>query len=187
MWRLQSDSGAKRVFSNSVTGSTCTMTKHYVDNEGNAWFGFDDLTAIPYTRNFAATKISSLYTLGLSKDDLTGFISKQKTIIKSNDPEKYEKLFALVLDFESKAQNAADPVKQMSSLVCVYFTLNDEPIDSFEGGLQAKKMTLLEADPEAHAFFLSKQIELTERYMTSLNLISQIVSQKSNGTAVPLM
>jgi hypothetical protein len=156
----------------------------YVDKEENKWWSFQDLTAIPYTRNFAATKISSLYALGLSKDDLTGFISKQKATLKSNDPEKYEKAFAQVLDFESKASNATDAVKQMSSLVCVYFTLNDELIDSFDGTLQAKKMSLLEADPEMHSFFLSLQMSLTEHYLTSLNLISQIVSPKSNGKEV---
>jgi hypothetical protein len=184
MWQLKTDSEFKRTFYNSATGSQCTQTMVYTDKEGNKWWSFDDLTAIPYTRNFAATKISSLYALGLSKDDLTGFISKQKAILKSTDQEKYEKAFALLLDFEGKATNATDAVKQMSSLVCVYFTLNDEPIDSFDNNLQIRKMSLVEADTEMHAFFLNMLIDLTEHYTTSLNLLSQIVSPKSHIPAV---
>jgi hypothetical protein len=184
MWQLKVDQENKRRFQNSATGSQCTQSRVYTDKEGNEWFAFDDLTSIPYTRNFAATKISSLYALGLSKDDLAGFISKQKAILKSNDQEKYEKAFALLLDFEGKANNATDAVKQMSSLVCVYFTLNDEPIDSFENNLQIKKMSLVEADIEMHAFFLNMLIDLTEHYTTSLNLLSTIVSPKQHVPAV---
>jgi hypothetical protein len=184
MWQLKSATDNKRIFHNTATGSACTQSMVYTDKEGNNWFSFDDLNSIPYTRNFAATKISSLYALGLSKDDLTGFIAKQKAILKSTDAEKYEKAFALLLDFEGKANNATDAVKQMSSLVCVYFTLNDEPIDSFDGNLQQRKMSILEADYEAHAFFLSLLIDLTERSMIFSNLISQIVSQNTNGKEV---
>lgn len=187
MWKLTKETTTSRSFHNSITGSSCTQSMVFTDKEGNKWWSFDDLTAIPYTRSFAATKITSLYALGLSKDDLTNFISKQKTTLKANDPEKYEKAFAQILDFESKAQNATDPVKQMSSLVCVYFTMNDEPIDSFEGVLQAKKMSILEADPEAHAFFLTLQMNLTERSLASLNLISQIVSANPNSKEVHSM
>jgi hypothetical protein len=186
MWQLKLDQVNKRRFQNSATGSQCTQSMVYTDKEGNKWYGFDDLTAIPYTRNFAATKISSLYALGLSKDDLTGFISRQKAILKANDPDKYEKAFALLLDFENKATNATDAVKQMSSLVCVYFCLNDEPIDSFDNDLQVRKMALLEADSEMHNFFLTSVIELTEHYMTSLGALSAIASPKPNGTGVAL-
>jgi hypothetical protein len=186
MWQLKVDQDNKRRFQNSATGSQCTQSMVYTDKEGNKWWGFDDLTAIPYTRNFAATKISSLYALGLSKEDLTHFISKQKGILKANDPDKYEKSYALLLDFENKATNATDAVKQMSSLVCVYFTLNDEPIDSFDNNLQVRKMSILEADTEAHSFFLNLVIGLTEHYITSLNLLSQIASVKPNGNGVVL-
>jgi hypothetical protein len=184
MWQLKSEQDNKRTFYNSATGSQCTQSHGYTDKEGNQWFSFDDLTQIPYTRNFAATKISSLYALGLSKDDLSGFISKQKAILKSTDPEKYEKAFALLLDFEGKAANATDAIKQMSSLVCVYFTINEEPIDSFDGNLQQKKMSLLEADIDMHSFFLNMLIDLTERSMIFSNLLSQTVLPKTNGKEI---
>lgn len=182
MWNKTEEADGKRIYTNSVTGSQCAMSMVYTDKEGNNWWSFDNLISMPYTRNFAATKISSLYALGLSKDDLNNYTTGLKSVLKSDDKEKYEKAYALVLEFESKANNAADPIKQMSSLVCVYFTMNDEPIDSFSTDLQIKKMSILEADPEAHSFFLTKQIELTEHYMTSLNSITQTSLENRSGS-----
>lgn len=176
MWNLQSEKDGKRTYVNSTTGSQCTTSKLYTDKNGNNWYGFDNLMAIPYTRQFAATKISSLYALGLSKDDLNQHIEGLKKILKSEDKEKYEKAYSLVLDFESKANNATDAIRQMSSLVCVYYMLNDERIDSFEQSLQLHKMSLLENDPDAHAFFLNRQMQDIERYTSFLSQITQIAS-----------
>lgn len=175
MWQLIGNEKNKRIYTNSVTNSQSSQSMVYIDKEGNNWWNFEDLTSIPYTRQFAATKISSLYTLGLSKDDLTNHITGLKNILKSQDKEKYEKAFALVLDFESKANNATDAIKQMTALVCVYYTINEEPIDSFDNSLQLKKMSLLEADIEMHTFFLNRQIDATERFTNFLKTISETV------------
>lgn len=182
MWKLSEEKGDKRIYINSLTGSRSVQTKVKTDNEGNSWFHFDDLTSLPHVRKFAGMKISSLYTLGLSKDDLSQHINGLKTILKSIDPDKYEKAYANILDFESKANNATDAIKQMSALTCVYFTMNDEDIDSFDQTLQAKKMAILEASPEMHSFFLSLQMQMNEQYHSFLNLISQTVSHPLNGT-----
>lgn len=181
MWKLHSETSDQRSYFNSVTGSKCSTSKVYQDSEGNNWWGFDDLMAIPYTRSFAATKVSSLYALGLSKDDLNNHISGLKTILKSSDPERYEKAYSFVLDFESKASNATDPLKQQSALVPVYYLLNDEEIDSFETGLQLRKMSLLESDPAMHGFFLKSLSEATERLVSTLNKISPTVSPRAKG------
>lgn len=174
MWKLNKDESGKRTYTNSTTGSQCIQSLVYTDKEGNKWYGFEDLMTLPYTRQFAATKISSLYSLGLSKEDLNSHVNGLKSILKSTDPEKYEKAYAFVIDFENKASNATDAVKQLSSLVCVYYTINDEPIDSFDNNLQLKKMGLLEADIDMHGFFLTLQIEATERLAMRSKLISQI-------------
>jgi hypothetical protein len=158
MWKLQSEENKKRTYINSTTGSQCAQSMVFTDKEGNNWFQFDDLMMITYTRQFAATKISSLYSLGLTKEDLNSHINGLKAILKSTSPEKYERAYSFVIDFENKANNATDAVKQMTALTCVYFTLNNEPIDSFDNNLQIKKMSILEADIDAHAFFLSLQI-----------------------------
>lgn len=181
MWQLLTNEDGKRTYTNSVTGSRCTTTMCYQDREGNDWHSFDDLMSLPYTRSFAATKISSLYALGLSKEDLNGHISAMKSILKSGDPERYEKAYANVLDFEAKANQATDAIKQMSSLVCVYYMLNDEPIDSWDNNLQLRKMQILEADIDAHTFFLQKQVTDMEDYTNHLRLLTQIASQPLQG------
>lgn len=182
MWKLDKQTETSREYSNTVTGGKCKTEKVYTDREGNSWWGFTDLMALPYTRSFAATKIASLYSLGFTKDDIANHISSMKFILKAgNDSEKYEKAYANLLDFEAKANNATDPVKQMSSLVCVYYLLGEEVIDSFDNSTQMKKMELLEADFEMHAFFLRHQISTTENYMTRLQKLSQIASPKVVG------
>lgn len=186
MWQLKSEQDNKRIYQNSQTGSQCSTSLIYKDKEGNNWWGFDNLMELPYTRSFAATKITSLFALGLSKDDLNKHISGLKTILRSNDAEKYEKAYSAVLSFESMATNATDAIKQMSSLVCVYNLLEEEQIDSFDNSLQIKKMSILEADTDAHSFFLNRQILATEDYMNHLNLISQIASAKPNGQEAAL-
>jgi hypothetical protein len=181
MWQLKEEKGNIRIYINSLTGSKSEQEMVYQDKEGNKWYHFRDLTALPHVRKFAAMKISSLYTLGLSKDDLNGFITSMKTILKSEDSEKYEKAYGTLLDFQVKAENATDAIKQMSSLTCIYFTINDEDIDSFDQQLQANKMAKLEASPEMHSFFLGRQMQMNEDYNNSLKIISQIASHSSNG------
>ena len=175
MWKLESDSNGKRTYVNP-SGSKCVQSLCYKDKENNDWYSFDDLLTLPYTRNFAATKVTSLFALGLNKDDLTMHIDGLKGILKSKDADKYEKAFANVLDFESKVNNATNAVKQMTALTCVYFTINDEPIDAFDGVIQSKKLAMIEADPEMHSFFLNRQMQVTEDYTQRLQLLSQTVS-----------
>lgn len=181
MWKLTNEKDGKRTYTNSATGSKCITEKLYTDKEGNDWYGFTDLLAMPETRRFHAMKVSSLYALGLSRVDLETHINAGKAILKSSDPEKYEKLYANFLDFESKANNATDAIKQMTGLTCVYFLISDELIDAFDGSLQLRKMSILESDINAQSFFLSRQIELTESYTNHLNLISQIVLPQQSG------
>ncbi len=182
MWTFQSEKGNKRIYRNTVTNSECVQNKCYTDKEGNVWWEFNDLASLPFTRNFAATKVTSLYSLGISIEDANQFFTKHKATLRAKDNgEKYEQAYAETLELESKFKSATDPVKQMSSLVCVYFTMNDEPIDSFSGELQIKKMSLLEADTDMHSFFLQRQITLIERSQSFLKSISPTVLAPTNG------
>lgn len=181
MWKLESETNSTRVYRNSTTNSECKQTMCYTDHDGNLWWEFIDLISIPFTRSFAATKITSLYSLGLTMEDVNAFLGKHKATLKSADGEKYERAYAELLDFESKIKAAADPIRQMTSLVCVYFTMNDEPIDSFMNEMQLKKMSLLEVNPYMHSFFLSRQIELLERYKNSLSPVSPTVSTRQKN------
>lgn len=181
MWKLTNEKDNQRFYDNSLTGEKCSTSKVYQDKEGNEWWGFDNLIQLPFTRNLASTRITALYTLGLSKDDLNNHINGLKTILKSDDKEKYEKAYSFVLDFQQKAETATDAIKQIASLVCVYFLLNDEYIDGWDNNLQIKKMGILEHDLDAQGFFLNEQINRIERYMQHSNLLFQIASSPQNG------
>ena len=181
MWELSSEKEGKRIYTNSTTGSQCTQTHCYVDREGNKWYAFDNLMMMPYTRSFAASQIISLFQTGFTKEDIEKHVNEMKAALKSTDPEKYEKAYAILLDFENQAKTATNAVKQMSSLVCVYFTMNDEKIDSFIDDIQAQKLQLLAADQNMHSFFLNLQVELIESYSMHLNSLSQIVLPKTEN------
>jgi hypothetical protein len=177
MWKKEAESSSMRIWKNSATNSECHQTMCFKDKDGNEWWEFDNLMTIPFTRSFAATKVTSLYALGLTMADMDSFILKHKETLKGTSPEKYEMAYAELLDLETRVKTAADPIKQLSSLVCVYFTINDELIDSFLGDVQLKKMELLEADPQMNTFFLKRQIELIEGYKTILSSTLPIVLQ----------
>lgn len=184
MWQLHTEQGNKRIYRNSTTNSECVQNKCYTDKDGNSWFEFVDLFTIPFTRDFAAKKVTSLFALGITPADADQYFTKHKATLRSKDDgEKYERAFAETLEFESKFQMATDPVKQLSSLVCVYFTINDEPIDSFSGEIQSRKMALLEAQPEMHNFFLQRQIPLIENSMRTYSQFSQTVLKQNGQTA----
>lgn len=176
MWSKIHETLETRKYRNPVTGSECSTKKVYSDKDGNSWWEFDNLFTLPFMRQFAATKISSLYQIGLSKDDITNHIAGLKTILKSADPEKYDKAMSMVITFEERFNDATNAIKQISSLVCVYNLLNDERVDIFDLTIQDEKLKLLEADYEAHAFFLRRQIERTETYGTALDKLSKTAS-----------
>jgi len=171
MWTLKEEKDGKRFYENPNTGSKCITEKIYSDKDGNDWFGFINLIALPFVRNFAAQKITSLWVLGLRKDDIDNYIIESKAILNSNDKEKYEKAYANVLEFEKKSLKETDPLKQQSALLPVFFLLNDELIDSFENSLQLRKLSLLESDPALHSFLLSKQLSNIEHYTNDLRSI----------------
>jgi hypothetical protein len=164
MWQLLTEKNNQRVYQDTATRTECILTKCYTDREKNTWWEFQDLATMPFTRDFAANKISSLFALGLTPEDIDQFFIQHKATLRSKDNgEKYEIAYSEIIEFEKKIKQATDPVKQMSSLVGVYFTINDEPIDSFSDTIQLKKMSLLESDPEMHAFFLQRQIMLIQK------------------------
>lgn len=176
MWQLKSFSDTERLYFNPQTGSQSPMTLVKIDLDGNKWWRFDNLFMMPFSRQFAATKITSLYQLGLTKDDLAHHVNSLKALLKSSDKDKYEKCYGQLIEFENKAESATNAVRQMSSLVCVYYTMNNEDIDSFIDSVQYKKMAILEADQELHSFFLSDQIKLIENYNQHLGILSQTVT-----------
>lgn len=165
-----------RLYRNKAGAETKTSLI-YTDKDGRKWFGFVDLFRIPVIRISMAQHISSLYGVGLSSKDLATWIKEEKALLKSNDPEKYEKLYAMILEKERIINYTADPVKQHLALCTVYVIAEDERIDYFDESIADEKLKLWLGMPEGVGFFLSWHNEHIQNYMKDLNEISKTVSK----------
>src|SRR5919108_662107 len=109
-----------RYYKNERTNTEVKTEHIYTDKDGKMYFGFADLYKIPYIRSVYAKHINDLYSVGLSLKDILKWCEQEKTILKSDDPEKYEKLYALILEKEGIASHTADPIQQHLSLCTIY-------------------------------------------------------------------
>lgn len=157
----------------------------YKDKAGKQWYGFTNLNNIPYIRTAMAKHIINLYTMGLSLKDVLAWCKSEKEILKSDDSEKYEKLYALVLEKEKLATFTADPIKQHLALATVYVLGDDERVDYFDESLAEQKLKFWSVDLEATAFFLSWHNEHISRYLNGLDKASKIVLAAQRGLNKP--
>lgn len=182
MWVKIKETLETKEYRNQDTGGELTLRKVYTDAAGNTWWEITNLFLLPKIRILAAQKISQLYQVGLSADDVENHINGMKNLLRSDDKEKYDKAMQAVLNFEDNYRNATNASRQMASLVCIYYLLNDERIDAFDMAVQEQKINILTVDTDAQAFFLTKQIDRTETYGTALNQLSKTVSMISADT-----
>lgn len=175
-WDLITDEPSKRVYQNQV-GSQVETNIIYTDIFGKQWWGFKDLFKIPMIRIAFSKNIADLFTAGVSREDLSTWIAKEKEILRSQDPEKYEKLYRLILEKEDLIKSVADPLKQHLSLCTIYVLNEDERIDYYDTSVAAKKMEEWQKDLDAVAFFLSWHLSHTTNSMDSLKNIFQTVSR----------
>lgn len=157
-------------------GSESTTEVVYKDADGNRWWGFKNLMQIPIIRKSMASYITSLYNVGLSLNDIKKWCADEKTLLKGNDPEKYEKLYAMVLEKEKIAIYTADPVKAALALATIYIMSEKERIDYFDPEESEKKLRLWLGMPEAVGFFLTWQNKHIESYMKRLDKASRTAS-----------
>lgn len=155
MYELVNETGSRRTYRSKITGTEIFTKVIYTDGSGGKWWAFEDLLQMPFIRKKASEKVSQLYGVGFTKEDLSGFATRLKTILKGNDTEKYEKSFSEVLNFESIVEATADPVKESLSMCAIYILSNDERIDNFSYGLAAEKIKIWAIDLDAQAFFLN--------------------------------
>lgn len=173
-WQLKKETGNTRVYI-SQHGTELTTTVILTDPVGRKWYGFTDFFKIPYIRTVYAKRITDLFQLGLTAGDIHEWIKEERELLKSNDPLKYEKLFALSLKKEELINAAIDPLKQHLALCTIYVLADDERIDYFSDEEAAAKMKAWELDKNIIAFFLSWQAEHMLSYTDSLKTLSQIV------------
>jgi hypothetical protein len=165
-----------RTYRNDLTGTEITTYMLRKDAAGNEWWAFEDLFALPFIRQMMAKRIVDLYGHGLSLDDINQHVAQFKKLLKSNDPEKYEKCYAKALEMETLATTMADPVRQCIGLCTVYLMLNDERPDAYSNTEQARKMDLLTLDIDLQTFFLNWWTDCMRHSGKVLKGISAIAS-----------
>lgn len=172
-----------RVYRNTVTNGECVTYLLKVDTNGNKWWAFEDLFGLPFIRQLTAKKVLDLYGNGLTLDDITGLTGEIKTILRSTDPEKYDRAMAKVLELETLSQTMADPVRQCMGLCTVYILLNDEMPDTWTAPVQSQKMTLMAMDLDLQAFFLNWWTGVMRQSGQLLKGLSAIASTASQSSA----
>jgi len=185
-WKLKKEEKfteiPSRIYGNDTNNTEIETVLLYTDILGQKWYGFKDLFTIPYIRLAYSKTISDLFQVGLTNKDLTEWIQKQKDILKSNDKEKYEKLYSLVLEMEGNITTVTDPMKQHLALCTIYVLSEDEAIDIYTPAQASKKLDMWAQDMDAQAFFLNWHSEHIQRYLAGFNSISQIVSMNRGET-----
>lgn len=178
-----------RIYRNTMTENEVTTYLLYTDKHKNAWWTFEDLFGLPFIRQLAAKKVLDLYGHGLSLEDVKTITGQLKTTLRSESPEKYEQVYAKVLELENLTETMADPVKQCIGLCTVYLLLNEEQPDVWTNHWSAQKMTLLSFDVAAQSFFLSWWtgiMRLSGSVLKGLSQIASTVAQSSENEAAAL-
>jgi hypothetical protein len=178
--KLLKEDGKIRTYIQEKTGNEFQTELIHTDPNGAQWYGFRDLFKIPYIRIAYAKQIADLYTTGLALADILEWCSKEKVLLKGNDPEKYEKLYSMVLDKENLAKSTADPLQQHLGLCTVYVLADDERIDYFDLNISQGKMSRWRLFPETTAFFLSWHTAHIHNYITHYNSTSKTASSLSS-------
>jgi len=164
-----------RTFRNERTGSETKLSMIYKDKDGGQWWAFNDLYKIPVQRMSMAMNITDLYSIGLTLKDIQTWCNQEKTLLRSNDPEKYEKLYSLILEKERIATFVSDPLKQQIALCTVYIISDEERIDIFDEQKAEEKLKLWKGFPEMISFFLTWHSNQMQHFLKSLDKISTTV------------
>ena len=115
--------------------------------------------------------------MGLSLKDILDWCNQEKKLLKSDDPDKYEKLFQLVLEKERLANYTADPVKMHLALCTVYVIEDGERIDYFDEEQSHAKSMKWKGMIDCIPFFLTWYNDITQHYIKDLKSISRIASK----------
>lgn len=178
-----------RKYVNGTTGNELTTYHLYTDRFKNEWWTFEDLFNVPFIRQLAAKKVVDLYGHGLTLTDVTTLTTQIKLLLKTNEADKYERVYAKVLELESLSTAMADPVKQCIGLSTLYLLIGDERPDAYSPDTQRVKFDALALDIEAQAFFLTwwtGVMQHSGQVLKALSLIASTVNrQQATSTPAP--
>lgn len=176
MYTLSTATDTRRTYLSDITGTEISTKLLYTDGSGNKWWSFEDLLQMPFIRKKASEKMSQLYGVGVTKEDLTGFTTRLKATLKGSETDRYERAYSDVLQLENIISETADPVKQSLSLCTVYVLHDTERVDSFSFAEATQKMALWAIDLDAQAFFLSYVTDGINDFTKLFSSITQIAS-----------
>lgn len=171
-----------RAYRNTITDSTVSTYLLHKDGQGNEWWTFEDLFALPFIRQLAAKKVLDLYGNGLALQDVKAISAQLKNILRSNSPEKYELAYAKTLELENLAETMADPIKQCMGLCTVYLLLNDENPDAWTTQVTSVKMGILTLDVGLQSFFLNWWTGIMRQSGQALKGLSRIASRVNQSS-----
>lgn len=183
MWTLSKETPNVRTYRNSVTNTDCTTEVIYTDKFGIKWWSFSDLFQLPVLREVAARKVTDLYTASITKADIDEYLNGQKTLLKSSDPEKYEKMFMALTNFENAVSTVADPVKNLLALCTVYVLQDDERPDGYSLQKAMEKIDIWKEDEDATIFFLSWLTGTINSFLSASKKTSPIVTKPDGVSA----
>lgn len=178
-WKIQFESADMRIYENDSNNSTIQTDLVYTDKLGNRWWAFYDLFQIPYLRIAYSKTITDLFSIGLTADDLRTWIKREKELLRKNDPEKYEKLYAMILEKEQAITTTIDPMQQHLAIATIYVLGDKEQIDFYSAKIAQEKVDLWKLDEDAQIFFLNYHIKRMGNYTQALNTPLQTVSAKT--------
>lgn len=183
MWTLSKETPTVRTYRNSVTNTDCTTEVIYTDKFGIKWWSFSDLFQLPVLREVAARKVTDLYTASITKADIDEYLNGQKILLKSSDPEKYEKMFMALTNFENAVSTVADPVKNLLALCTVYVLEDDERPDGYSLQKAMEKIDIWKEDEDATIFFLSWLTGTINSFLSASKKTSPIVTKPDGVSA----
>jgi hypothetical protein len=112
----------------------------------------------------------------IDRDTLLAFIAGMKD---SANKGKITEMFADLMNLEQRVNYACEE-ETLLSLACVYFLIEGEDPRTISEGLQSRKRSIMKADDNARAFFLSSAYKLTGTLsdISAVDILSYLNSQK---------
>lgn len=164
-YKLISETKKERIYSNgTIQVKTVFLRK--------GWWAFDDFLQVPFIRSAYAKQIEDNYTYGTNAFDLKDFFAGVKELLKSKDSEKYEKLYAIILEKEESIAAIISPIKQQLAMCAVYVLGPDEEIEKFSE--EAATVKINSWTTEESLFFVNWYNDKLQNYYTVFNLIDKI-------------
>jgi hypothetical protein len=148
------------------------------DTSGKAvnWYSFVNPLRLPAARAIAGEVAMKQAEMNIDRDTLLAFIAGMKD---SANKGKITEMFADLMNLEQRVNYACEE-ETLLSLACVYFLIEGEDPRTISEGLQSRKRSIMKADDNARAFFLSSAYKLTGTLsdISAVDILSYLKTQK---------